>query len=407
MHQAVKVTDDIWYLGSSDRRLAKFENCFPIPQGISYNSYLVLDEKTVLLDTVDKSVASVFLESLDYLLKGRPLDYIVVNHVEPDHAATLAEVCLRHPEAVVVGSAKTQNLIRQFFDISLQGRVLQIKEGDTLTTGSHTFTFIQAPMVHWPEVTVTYDQKEHILFSADAFGTFGALSGNIFADQIRMESAEIEEYRRYYANIVGKYGMQVQTLLNKAAGLDIEMICPLHGPIWRVPKKIEELIHLYSKWATYQPEDHEVVIFYSSVYGDTENAMQVLAESLGEKKLKNIKMYDVSVTDVSYLVAEAFRASHLVFAATTYNNDIFPAMAAFLSDLKAHNFQNRTIAVVENGSWAPCSGKKMLEILTSMKNMTVLGETLTMKSRIRDEQMEQLEALAQTIADSVDKADLS
>lgn len=407
MHQAVKVTDDIWYIGSSDRRLAKFENCFPIPNGISYNSYLVLDEKTVLLDTVDKSVSSVFLESLDYLLAGRPLDYIVVNHVEPDHAATLAEVCLRHPEAVVVGSAKTQSLIRQFFDISLQGRVLQVKEGDTLTTGAHTFTFIQAPMVHWPEVTVTYDQKDHILFSADAFGTFGALNGNLFADQIRMESAEIAEYRRYYANIVGKYGMQVQSLLNKAAGLDIEMLCPLHGPVWRVPKKIEQLIHLYAKWATYQPEDNEVVIFYSSVYGDTENAMQVLADSLGERKVRNIRMYDVSVTDASYLVGEAFRASHLVFAATTYNNDIFPAMAAFLNDLKAHNFQNRTVAVVENGSWAPCSGKKMLEILTSMKNMTVLGQTLTIKSRLREEQLEPLQSLAEEIATSIDKADLA
>ncbi|MBQ7535613.1 MAG: FprA family A-type flavoprotein [Stomatobaculum sp.] len=405
MYQTVKISDDIWYLGSSDRRLAKFENCYPIPDGISYNSYLVLDEKTVLLDTVDHAVSGVFLENLAHLLNGRKLDYIIVNHMEPDHAATLADVLLRYPGATVVGTAKTFVMIRQYFDLNLQGKIQQVKEGDTLCAGRHTFSFVMAPMVHWPEVMVTYDQCSKILFSADAFGTFGALNGNIFADHVAFDRYEVSEMRRYYANIVGKYGTQTQTLLNKALGLEIEMICPLHGPVWRVPKKIEWLIGKYAKWATYKPEDHDVVIFYSSVYGGTENACEVLANALGELKVRGIKMYDVSVTDVSYLVGEAFRASHLVFAATTYNNALFPAMAHFIDDLKEHNFQNRTIAVMENGSWAPVSGKKMMEYFSAMKNITFLGQTITMKSTVKEDQRAQIAALAEEIAASVEEAD--
>ena len=405
MYQTVKVTDDIWYLGSSDRRIAKFENCFPVPDGVSYNSYFVSDEKTVLLDTVDHAVAGVFLENLAHVLNGRKLDYVIVNHMEPDHAATLADVLLRYPEAVVVGTAKTFVMIRQFFDLNLQGKIQQVKEGDTLCTGKHTFSFVMAPMVHWPEVMVTYDQCAKVLFSADAFGTFGALNGNIFADHVTFDRYEVSEMRRYYANIVGKYGTQTQTLLNKAAGLDIEMICPLHGPIWRVPKKIEWLIGRYAKWATYRPEDNDVVIFYSSVYGGTENACEVLANALGELKVRGIRMYDVSVTDVSYLVSEAFRASHLVFAATTYNNALFPAMAQFIDDLKEHNFQNRTVAVMENGSWAPVSGKKMTEAFSSMKNITLLGQTVSMKSTVKEDQRAQILALAEEIAASVEEAD--
>ena len=405
MYQTVKISDDIWYLGSSDRRIAKFENCFPVPDGVSYNSYLVLDEKTVLLDTVDHAVSGVFLENLAHLLNGRKLDYIIVNHMEPDHAATLADVLIRYPGATVVGTAKTFVMIRQFFELNLQGKIQQVKEGDTLCTGRHTFTFVMAPMVHWPEVMVTYDQHAKILFSADAFGTFGALNGNIFADHVAFDRYEISEMRRYYANIVGKYGTQTQTLLNKAAGLDIEMICPLHGPIWRVPKKIEWLIGTYAKWATYRAEDHEAVIFYASVYGGTENAAEVLADALGERKVRNIRMYDVSVTDVSYLVSEAFRADHLVFLSTTYNNDIFPAMEFLITDLKAHNLQNRKVALIENGSWAPVAGKKITEYFSGMKNLTVMGSTITMKSTVKEPQRVQLEELADIIAASIDEAD--
>ena len=405
MYQARKITDDIWFLGSSDRRIAKFENCFPVPEGVSYNSYLVVDEKTVLIDTVDKAVSGVFFENLAHALGGRKLDYLIVNHMEPDHAATLAETVLRHPGVTVVGNAKTFAMIRQFFELNLQGKIQQVKEGDVLSTGKHSFRFVMAPMVHWPEVMVTYDETEKVLFSADAFGSFGALNGNLYSDQMNFEAGELAEMRRYYANIVGKYGTQVQTLLNKAAGLEIDYICPLHGPVWRAPKKIEWLIGKYSKWATFRPEDHDVVIFYSSVYGGTENAAEVLANMLGDLKVKNIRMYDVSVTDVSYLVAEAWRASHLVFAATTYNNDLFPAMEFFLNDLKAHNLQNRTVAVMENGSWAPVSGKKMLEIFGSMKNITILGKTISMKSTVKEAQRGQIAELAAEIAASLEEAD--
>ena len=405
MQHARKITADVWYVGGNDRRLAKFENCFPIPNGVSYNSFLVLDEKTVLLDTCDKAVGGIFLENIEFLLKGRSLDYIVVNHMEPDHAATLADVLIRHPEATVVGNAKTHAMIRQFFELNLQGRIQTVKEGDTLCTGRHTFRFVMAPMVHWPEVMVTYDEADKILFSADAFGTFGALNGNLYADQTDIEKDWLPEGRRYYANIVGKYGTQVQTLLNKAAGLEISMICPLHGPIWRSAKKIEWLIGTYAKWATYRAEDHEAVIFYASVYGGTENAAEVLADALGERKVRNIRMYDVSVTDVSYLVSEAFRADHLVFLSTTYNNDIFPAMEFLITDLKAHNLQNRKVALIENGSWAPVAGKKITEYFSGMKNLTVMGSTITMKSSVKEPQRVQLEELADIIAASIDEAD--
>ena len=405
MQHARKITADVWYVGGNDRRLAKFENCFPIPNGVSYNSFLVLDEKTVLLDTCDKAVGGIFLENIEFLLKGRSLDYIVVNHMEPDHAAPLADVLIRHPEATVVGNAKTHAMIRQFFELNLQGRIQTVKEGDTLCTGRHTFRFVMAPMVHWPEVMVTYDEADKILFSADAFGTFGALNGNLYADQTDIEKDWLPEGRRYYANIVGKYGTQVQTLLNKAAGLEISMICPLHGPIWRSAKKIEWLIGTYAKWATYRAEDHEAVIFYASVYGGTENAAEVLADALGERKVRNIRMYDVSVTDVSYLVSEAFRADHLVFLSTTYNNDIFPAMEFLITDLKAHNLQNRKVALIENGSWAPVAGKKITEYFSGMKNLTVMGSTITMKSTVKEPQRVQLEELADIIAASIDEAD--
>ena len=405
MQHARKITADVWYVGGNDRRLAKFENCFPIPNGVSYNSFLVLDEKTVLLDTCDKAVGGIFLENIEFLLKGRGLDYIIVNHMEPDHAATLADVLIRHPEATVVGNAKTHAMIRQFFELNLQGRIQTVKEGDTLCTGRHTFRFVMAPMVHWPEVMVTYDEADKILFSADAFGTFGALNGNLYADQTDIEKDWLPEGRRYYANIVGKYGTQVQTLLNKAAGLEISMICPLHGPIWRSAKKIEWLIGTYAKWATYRAEDHEAVIFYASVYGGTENAAEVLADALGERKVRNIRMYDVSVTDVSYLVSEAFRADHLVFLSTTYNNDIFPAMEFLITDLKAHNLQNRKVALIENGSWAPVAGKKITEYFSGMKNLTVMGSTITMKSTVKEPQRVQLEELADIIAASIDEAD--
>ena len=396
MHCVQNITQDILFLGASDRRLALFENVFPIPRGVSYNSYLVKDEKTVLMDTVDQAVRNRFLENLAFGLEGRSLDYVVVNHMEPDHAATLMEVLKAYPQAQVVGNAKTIAMIGQFFDCDISERTVTVKEGDTLNTGRHTFTFVMAPMVHWPEVMVTYDAADKVLFSADAFGTFGALSGNIFADELDFERDWLDDARRYYANIVGKYGVQVQTLLKKAAGLDIAYICPLHGPIWR--ENMGWFVEKYQTWSTYAPEDKAVAIFCGSVYGHTENAADIVANRLAEKGVKGIRLYDVSNTDVSELVSEAFRCSHLVLASATYNGAIFTPMENFLLDLKAHNLQNRTVAVIDNGTWAATAGKQMREIVGVMKNMTVLENGVSLKSSVKETQRAELEALADTLA---------
>ena len=395
MYCVQKITSDMVYVGASDRRLALFENVFPIPRGVSYNAYLVLDEKTVLLDAVEEAVAVRFQENLEHSLGGRPLDYVVVNHMEPDHSASLAGVLRRWPEARVVGNAKTLTMLAQFTGEDLSSRAVIVKEGDTLSSGHHTFTFLMAPMVHWPEVMVTYDNTDRILYSADAFGTFGALSGNLYADQMNFERDWLDDARRYYTNIVGKYGVQVQSLLKKAAGLDIAMICPLHGPIWR--ENIDWFVEKYQNWSTYTPEDRAVAIFTGSVYGNTDNAADILAARLAEKGVQKIAQYDVSHTDVSQLVAECFRCSHLVFAAATYNNGIFTPMENLLLDLKAHNLQNRMAAVIENGSWGPQAGKLIREILSGMKNISVLESGVTVKSAVLAPQREALEALADEI----------
>ena len=400
-----EVTEDIYWVGGNDRRLGLFENIHPVPQGVSYNSYLISDDKTCLMDTCDWAVGLGFIENLEAALNGRELDVMVIDHMEPDHAATMNEILIRWPDVEIYCTMMASRMYKQYGYKGIEN-LHTVSEGETLSLGKHELEFHLAPMVHWPEVMVTYDKSTGILFSADAFGAFGALNGALFADEMKIDDEWFAEARRYYGNICGKYGIQVQNLLNKAKALDnLSMICPLHGPVWRVPKKIEWLIGKYSKWATYQPEDHEVVIFYSTVYSGTENAAEVLANTLGDLKVRNIRMYDVSVTDVSYLVAEAFRASHLVFAATTYNNDLFPAMEHLIADLKAHNLQNRTVAVLENGSWAPVAGKKMLEQFSAMKNMTILGQTVTMKSTVKEAQREQIVALAEEIAASVEAAD--
>lgn len=402
MYCVQKITSDMVYVGASDRRLALFENVFPIPRGVSYNAYLVLDEKTVLLDAVEEAVAVRFQENLEHSLGGRPLDYVVVNHMEPDHSASLAGVLRRWPEARVVGNAKTLTMLAQFTGEDLSSRAVIVKEGDTLSSGHHTFTFVMAPMVHWPEVMVTYDTTDRILYSADAFGTFGALSGNLYADQMNFERDWLDDARRYYTNIVGKYGVQVQSLLKKAAGLDIAMICPLHGPIWR--ENIDWFVEKYQNWSAYAPEDRAVAIFTGSVYGNTDNAADILAARLAEKDVKKIAQYDVSHTDVSQLVAECFRCSHLVFAAATYNNGIFTPMENLLLDLKAHNLQNRTAAVIENGSWGPQAGKLIREILSGMKNISVLESGVTVKSAVLAPQREALEDLADAIAADLTQA---
>ena len=399
MYCVKKIYDDLFWVGGSDRRLALFENVFPIPRGVSYNSYVLTDEKTVLLDTVDRSVSGLFFENLEHVLNGKPLDYAVVNHMEPDHAATLGELIARHPETTVVCGAKALAMIKQFFTFDIDSRVKIVKEGDVLETGRHSLTFLMAPMVHWPEVMVTYDAATKTLFSADAFGTFGAIDGNLFADEVDFKGEWLDDARRYYTNIVGKYGTQVQALLKKASGVEIKTICPLHGPVWR--QNTAWFIEKYARWSTYTPEDEGVAIFYASVYGDTENAAQILAGKLADKGVRNIKMYDVSVTHPSYIVSEAFRVSHLVFASTTYNAGIFCNMETAVADIAAHNLQNRTVAFIENGSWAATSGKLMREKLASLKNLTFLEPVVSLKSSLKEEQLSQLDALCESIVSTM------
>lgn len=401
MQSIQTVSENTIYVGASDRRLAKFENLFPIPRGVSYNAYVILDEKTALLDTADASVGAQFLENVAAALDGRKLDYLIVDHMEPDHAAMIEAVLVRWPDLRLVVNAKTLPMLKMYFptDGAAFDDALVVKEGDTLDLGKHKLTFVMAPMVHWPEVMMTFDTTTGTLFSADAFGTFGALEGALFADEVDFAGKWLDDARRYYTNIVGKYGVQVQALLKKAASLDIEMICPLHGPIWR--KDLGLLLEKYQKWSTYEPEDKTVMIAYATMYGNTENAANVLAGMLADKGVKNIAMYDVSETDVSELVAESFRCSHLVLAAPTYNSGIQPKMEAYLSDIKALNLQKRTVAVIDNGTWAATAGKQMIGTLESMKNMTILENTISIKSALAENQLGALEALADELAKQV------
>ena len=399
MHNTKKITEDLAFLGVSDRRLALFENVFPIERGVSYNSYLLKDEKTVLLDTVDNSVLSQFEENLEYELGERTLDYIIINHMEPDHAATLQVIANKYPQAKIVTNTKAKAMMKQFFEFDVEERVMLVKEGDTLNTGKHTLTFVMAPMVHWPEAMVTYDITDKILFSADAFGTFGALNGNIFADEVDFEHDWLDDARRYYTNIVGKYGTQVQALLKKASNIEIKMICPLHGPVWR--NKIGWFVEKYQKWSMCEPEEETVMVIYGSIYGHTENVAEIVASKLADKGIKNIKMYDVSKTHFSILISEAFRCSHIVIASATYNAGIFCNMETILTDLKAHNLKNRKIAIIENGSWAPTSGGLIKNMISDMKDMEFIEPLVTIKSSMKSEQMEIIDKLVENIANSI------
>ncbi len=399
MQNTRKVTDDIVWVGCNDRRLTLFENLFPIPRGVSYNSYLVMDEKVTLLDTVDVCALQQFMENIDYVLDGKEIDYLIVQHMEPDHGAGIQEMMRRFPNMKIVANAKTIQMIGQFFDLPQEDRVVLVKEGDTLTTGTHTFRFVMAPMVHWPEVMVTYEESEKVLFSADAFGTFGALNGNIFSDELEFDKEWLADTRRYYANIVGKYGMQTQALLKKAAGLDIQLICSLHGPIWR--ENLSYIIDKYDKWSKYEPEDKEVVMIYGSVYGHTEQAVDALAGKLAEKGIRHIAVYDVSKTHVSELIAEIFRASHIVIACATYNGGIYPPMENLLNDMKALSVQKRTVALMDNGTWAPTAGKQMVKKLEEMKEMELLAQQLSIKSVLKNDREAELDAFAQQIIDAM------
>jgi flavorubredoxin/flavin reductase (DIM6/NTAB) family NADH-FMN oxidoreductase RutF len=361
---------------------------------VSYNSYLLLDEKTVLFDTVDKAVRQRFLENIEVVLKGRKLDYLVVQHVEPDHSAVIPELIRQHPEIKIVCSARVLEFIKQFYDFDIDSRNHLIEENDTLNTGKHTLNFVMAPMVHWPEVMMTYDSTAKILFSADAFGCFGALNGALFADEVDFAKDYMDEARRYYSNIVGKYGTQVEMALDKASALNIEMICPLHGFVWR--SNLNEIISKYMLWSRYEPEERGVMIAYASVYGNTENAAEILACRLRDKGIKTV-IFDVSVTPASEIVSAAFKWSHLVFASTTYNAGIFVTMEALINDLAAHNIQNRRVAIIENGSWAATSGGLIREILGKCEKINILENKVSILSGLKTAQLSDIESMAEAI----------
>ena len=394
MHCTRKITNDIIWVGANDRRLSRFENLYPLDKGVSYNSYLILDEKTCLMDTMDQNESRQFAENVRYALAGRDLDYLVVQHMEPDHCSSISYILNHYKNAKVVVNAKTLPMIKQFFGDVDDNRFLLVKEMDTLELGRHTLTFVMAPMVHWPEVMMTYDSFDKVLFSADGFGTFGTINGTIFDDEVDFDRDWLDEARRYYTNICGKYGMQVQAALKKAAGLDVKILCPLHGIIWRTNPGY--FIDKYNIWSTYQPEEKGVMIAYASMYGNTENMAEIMAFKLAERGVK-VKLYDVSSTDTSWLLSEAFHYSHILLASPTYNGGVYPLMDHFIHEMKSHGLKNRTFAFIDNGSWGPVAAKQMAKQIEELKDCTILNETISIKSALKEDQMAVLDQIADAL----------
>lgn len=401
MYTVRKVTEDLYWIGGNDHRLALFENIFPIPRGVSYNSYLLLDEKTVLFDSVDWSAARDFIKHIEYVLDGRKLDYMVVHHMEPDHAGAIEEVCLRYPEVKLISSEQGFEIMRQIgFKLVDNHEQIIVKEGDTYSFGAHTFAFVEAPMVHWPEVLLSYDVKDGVLMAADAFGTFGALDGKLFNDEVNFDRDWLDDARRYYTNIVGKYGPFVQDVLRKAATLDIKYICPLHGPVWR--SDFGYIIDKYDKWSRYEPEETGVMIAYASMYGNTEYAAQALATELCNKGMTNVVVHDVSNTHMSQLIADTFKYSHIVLASVTYNLEIYPVMKNFIMDLEALNVQNRTIGIIENGTWACTAGDRIEEFVNErLKLVDVLSDRVTVNTSLNEANDSDMNSLADAIIESM------
>lgn len=400
MYSIYSLTPDIVWVGADDRRLERFENLFPLPNGVSYNSYIIKDEKTALFDTVDSSVHSQYMQNVAAALEGRQLDYLIISHMEPDHCDCIKDIAAAYPDVKLVGNQKTFQLLEQFYTAELKDRYVIIKDGDELSLGKHHLKFLFAAMVHWPEVFVTYESTEKLLFTADAFGTFGTLSGNVIDDECDFKSKYLEEARRYYTNIVGKYGMPVQMLLKKAAALDIKMIAPLHGPVLR--ENIGFMVDKYKLWSTYTPEVQGVVIAYSSMYGNTASAANALAVMLSQQGVKNIKVHDASKTNASYIIADMFKFSNVVFASPTYNLGIHYSMEFVIREAAAMCIQNRGYSIIGNGSWASQAGTKMNALVQElMKNMTLIGEPFEITSTMKPEQYDQMQELAKAIADSL------
>ena len=382
----MKISDSVVFIGVNDKTIDLFESQYKVPKGVSYNSYVILDEKVAVMDTVDKRATDPWLENLDKALDGRSVDYLVISHLEPDHASNIQRLAEKYPEMKLVGNAKIFPMLPQFFDFDFSERKVVVKEGDTLSLGSHTLQFFMAPMVHWPEVMVEYEQSEKILFSADGFGKFGALDE---------EEDWTDEARRYFINIVGKYGVQVQNLLKKAATLDIQTICPLHGPILK--ENLGFYIDKYLTWSSYEPEEDGVVIAYASIHGNTAKAAEKMAEILTDKGAKAVRLFDLSRDDMSEAVSCAFRYDKLVVMAPTYDGALFPAMEDFLYHLKVKTYRKRKVGIVENGSWAPMAGKLMRAYLEEMKDMEICEPVVSVKSVMKEADVQNMETLADAL----------
>ena len=382
----MEITKDILYIGTNDHDIDLFEGQYPVPNGVSYNSYLIMDEKIAVMDTVDHRKALPFLQNLEKALAGRTPDYLVISHVEPDHASSVKAFLDKYPDTTLIGNAKTFPMLLQFFEDLSPKNTLTVKEGDTLSLGKHELHFVMAPMVHWPEVMVTYDSCDKVLFSADGFGKFGALD---------VQEDWACEARRYYFNIVGKYGIPVAALLKKAAALDIQIICPLHGPVLK--ENLGYYLEKYQIWSSYQPESKGVFIAYASLHGNTREAALKLAELLKQRGCPKVVLTDLAREELSEAIEDAFRYGKMVLASPTYDGGIMPVMESFLAHLKAKAFQNRTVALIENGSWAPCAAKAMASVLSSMKDITLLDETVTIRGALKESDTAQLEKLADAL----------
>ena len=383
----VKISDSIIYVGASDKTIDLFESQYVVPNGMAYNSYVILDDKVAVMDTVDERVSDKWFENLEKTLGGRSVDYLIVQHMEPDHSANVQKLAEKYPEMKIVGNAKTFVMMSQFFDFDFTGRQVVVKEGDTLDLGSHILTFIMAPMVHWPEVMVTYESSEKVLFSADGFGKFGAMD---------TDEDWACEARRYYFNIVGKYGAQVQALLKKAASLDIQMILPLHGPVLK--DNLGYYIDLYNTWSSYQPENKGVLVAYASIHGNTAKAAEKFGEMLENKGVEKVVVSDLSREDMAEVIEDAFRYDRMVVMASSYDGGVFPVMQDFLLHLQSKAYQNRTVAIVQNGSWAPTAGRVMKGIIETFKNVELIEEMVTIKSTLKPDSEKALEELAEKMA---------
>jgi len=394
-----EVANQIFWVGGNDNRLERFENMFALPEGVAYNSYLIVDEKTVLLDTVDRAISGQHLDNIKGVLNGRPLDYLIVNHIEPDHCANIEALLHLYPEITVIGNKKTFDFFNQYYESDISKNAKLVKEGETLNVGKHTLKFYMAPMVHWPEVMFTFEESQGILFSADAFGSFGLLRGNLFADEVDWQPLFLDETRRYYANIVGRHGSQVQAIFRRLPLDQIKMIFPLHGPLWR--KDLGTIIDLYNKWSTYTPEKEGVVLVYASMYGNTEQTVFSLANKLAQKGVKDMRMWDVSKSEPSFIVSDLFKYSHFVFASPTYNMHLYLPFESLLRELALLNYQKRRGVLIGNHTWASAAVKTMQGLINQMKEIEVLGEPLDILSSLKPEREGELDELAILLSEDV------